>query len=88
MLQYADLKLLTEVPRRQRLCQLCGAIYGDELHLAVECHGLADLRDHFLGIFWEHQAMQQFICQSDMLQVAKMSDAGVKRMHDIEPDAD
>ena len=35
------------VPRHQRLCQLCGADYGDEMHLVFECHGLADLREQF-----------------------------------------
>ena len=82
-----DIGSQTGVPRRQRLCQLCGADYGDEMHLVFECHGLADLREQFASIFQERQTMQQFMWQPDMLQVAKFLDAGVKRMQEIDPDA-
>ena len=46
-----DIGSQTGVSRRQRLCQLCGADYGDEMHLVFECHGLTDLRvcKHFPG---------------------------------------
>ena len=64
------------VPRRQRLCQLCGADYGDETHLALDCHSLADLREQFANIFQGRQTMQQFMWQPDMLQVAKFLYAG------------
>ena len=77
----------TGVPRRQGLCQLCGADYGDEMHLVFECHGLAELRDQFASSFQERQTMQQFMWQPDMLQVSKFLDAGVKRMQEIDPDA-
>ena len=76
----------TNVPRRQRLCQLCGADCGDEMHLVFECHGLADLRDQFTSIFYERQTMR-FMWQPDMLQVAKFSVAGVKGMQEVDPDA-
>ena len=82
-----DIGSQTGVPRRQRLCQLCGADYGDEMHLVFECHGLADLRKQFASIFQERQTMQQFMWQPDMLQVAKFLDAGVKRTQEIDPDA-
>ena len=81
-----DIGSQTGVPRRQRLCQLCGADYGDEMHLVFECHGLADLREQFASIFQQRQTMQQFMWQPDMLQVAKFLDAGVKRMQEIDPD--
>ena len=82
-----DIGSQTGVPRRQRLCQLCGADYGDEMHLVFECHGLADLREQFASVFQERQTMQQFMWQPDMLQVAKFLDAGVKKMQEIDPDA-
>ena len=76
------------VPRRQRLCQLCGAECGDEMHLAFECHGFADLREQFASTFQERQTMQQFRWQPDMLQLAICLDAGVKRRQEIDLDAE
>ena len=75
------------VSTRQRLCQLCGADYGDEMHLVFECHGLADLREQFASMIQERQTMQQFMWQPAMLQVAQFLDASVKRMQELDPDA-
>ena len=77
-----DIGSQTGVPRRQRLCQLCGADYGDEMHLVSECHGLADLREQIASILQERLTMQQFMWQPDMLQAAKFLDAGVTRMQE------
>ena len=82
-----DLGSQTGVPRRQKLCQLCGANYGDETHFVFKCLGLADLREQFASILQERQTMQQSMWQLNTLQVARFLDAGVKRMQEIDPDA-
>ena len=71
----------------QKLCQLCGAGDGNEMHSVFECYGLADLRRQIASIFQERQTIQQFMWQPDMLQVARFLDAGVKKMQEIDPDA-
>ena len=44
-------------------------------------------REEFANIFQGCQTTQQFMWQPDMLQVAKILDAGAKRMQEIDPDA-
>ena len=73
------------VPRHQRVCQLCGTGFGDEMHLVFECAAMADLRGQFPDIFQPYQTMQQFMWQPNLLQVAKFLDAGMKRMQTIDP---
>ena len=54
-----------------RGCASSGAEYGDGMHLVIECHGLAHLREQLASVFQERQTLQQFMWQPDMLQVAK-----------------
>ena len=74
------------VPRHQRVCQLCGTSFGDEMHLVFECAAMTDLRGQFPDIFQPHQTMQQFMWQPNLLQVAKFLDAGMKRLQTVDPD--
>ena len=74
------------VPRHQRVCELCGTGFGDEMHLVFECTSLADLRDCFPEVFHAGQTMQQFMWQPNLLQVSKFLIAGMKRMQTIGPD--
>ena len=39
------------VPRHQRVCQLCGTGFGDEMHLVFECAAMADLRGQISRYF-------------------------------------
>ena len=80
-----DIGSQSRVPRHQRVCQLCGTGFGDEMHLVFECAAMADLRGQFPGIFQPHQTMQQFMWQPNMLQVVKFLDAGMKRMQTVDP---
>ena len=81
-----DIGSQSGVPRHQRVCQLCGSGFSDEMHLVFECTGLADLRGQFPDIFKAHQrAMQQFMWQPNMLQVAKFLDAGMKGLQTVDP---
>ena len=73
------------VPRHQRVCQLCGTGFGDEMHLVFECAAMADLRGQFPHIFQPHQTKQQFMWQPNLLQVAKFLDAGMKRLQTVDP---
>ena len=58
-----DIGSQSGVPRHQRVCQLCGTGFGDEMHLVFECAAMADLRGQFSDIFQPHQTMQQFMWQ-------------------------
>ena len=73
------------VPRHQRVCQLCGTGFGDELHLVFECAAKADLRGYFPDIFEAHHTMQLFMWQPNLLQVAKFLHAGMKRLQTVDP---
>ena len=64
----------------------CGTGFGDEMHLVFECAAMTDLRGQFPYIFQPHQTMQQFMWQSNLLQVAKFLDAGMKRLQTVDPD--
>ena len=44
--------------RAQRVCQLCGTGFGEEMHLVFECAAMADLRGQFPDNFQAHQTMQ------------------------------
>ena len=46
---------------------------------------MADLRGHFPDIFEARQTMQQFMWQPNLLQVANISDAGMKRLQTVDP---
>ena len=50
------------------------------MHLVFECRSMADLRGQFPDIFQAPQAMQQFMWQPDLLQVAKCASASIKRL--------
>ena len=80
-----DIGSQSGVPRHQRVCQLCGTGFGDEMHLVFECAAMADLRGQFPDIFQPYQTMQQFMWQPNMLQVAKFLDAGMKRLQTVDP---
>ena len=80
-----DIGSQSGVPRHQRVCQLCGTGFGDEMHLVFECAAMADLRGQFPDIFQPYQTMQQFMWQPNMLQVAKFLDAGMKRLQTADP---
>ena len=80
-----DIGSKSGVPRHQRVCQLCGTGFGDELHLVFECAAMADLRGHFPDIVEAHQTMQQFMWQPNLLQVARFLDAGMKRLQTVDP---
>ena len=73
------------VPRHQRVCQLCGTGFGDEMHLVFKCAAMADLRGQFPDIFQPHQTMQQFMWQPNLLQVAKFVDESMKRLQTVDP---
>ena len=47
---------------------------------------MTDLRGQSPYIFQPHQTMQQFMRQSNLLQVAKFLDAGMKIMQTVDPD--
>ena len=81
-----DIGSQSGVPRHQRVCQLCGTGFGDEMHLAFGCASMTDLRSQFPDIFQPHQTMQQFMWQPSLLQVAKFLDAGMKRLQTVDPD--
>ena len=72
------------VPRHQRVCQLYGTGFGDELHLVFECAVMADLHGHFPHIFEAHQTMQELMWQPNLLQVAKFLDAGMERLQTVD----
>ena len=67
----------SDVPRHQRVSQLCGTGFGDEKYLVFECAAMADLRGQFPGVFQPRQTMQQFMWQPILLQVAKFLDTGM-----------
>ena len=52
---------------------------------------MADLRGRFPDIFKTHRTfeanrtMQQFMCQPNLLPVAKFLDAGMKRLQTVDP---
>ena len=80
-----DIGSQSGVPRHQRVCQLCGTDFGDEMHLVFECAAMADLRGQFPYIFQPHQTMQQFMWQPNLLQVAKFLDAGMIILQTVDP---
>ena len=74
------------VPRHQRVCQLCGTGFGDEMHLVFEYAAMAVLRGRSPDMFEAHQTMQQFMQQPNLLHVAKILDAGTKILQTMDPD--
>ena len=79
-----DIGSQSGVPRHQRVCQLYGTGFGDEMHLVFECAAMTDLRGQFPDIFQPHQTMQQFMWQPNLLQVAKFLNAGMKRLQTVD----
>ena len=79
-----DIGSQSGVPRHQRVGQLCGTGFGDEMHLVFECAVITDLRGQFPYIFQAHQTMQQFMWQPNLLQVAKFLDAGMKTLQTVD----
>ena len=47
---------------------------------------MTDLRGHFPDNYQPHQTMQQCMWQPNLLQVAKVLDAGMKRLQTVDPD--
>ena len=60
------------VPRHQRVCQLCGSGFGDEMHLVFECAAMAIFQMFFRHIRQCSNSCGSQICCS--LQVAKFLD--------------
>ena len=46
---------------------------------------MTDLRGQFPDIFQAHQTVQQIMWQPNLLQVANFLDAGMKRLHTVDP---
>lgn len=82
-----DLGAQQNVPRRERLCRLCGDGLGDEMHVVFECAALRDLRAQFAPIFDGPRTMQQFMWQPNLALVARFVDLGMRRMEADGPDA-
>ena len=60
-----------EVPRRDRVCQLCGGCaLGDDRHLVFECPELLCFREQWSHLFEAPQTMQAFMWQEDLIWVA------------------
>ena len=76
-----DIGSQSDVPRHQRVCQLC----GNETHLVFECAAMADLRGQFPDTFKVHQTMQQSMWQPSLWQIAKFLDASMKRLQMVDP---
>ena len=88
-----DIGSPTGAPRRHRLNRLC-ADNGSDICLGFQCQGLADLRVPFR----HSQAFSRSIRQCSillavhlaarLLQVAKVLDAGMKRVEHLDPNAE
>ena len=74
------------VPRHQRVCQLSGTRFGDEMHLVFECAAMADLCGHIPYTFQAHYTTMQLVWQPTLLQIAKVLDAGMYKLQTIAPD--
>ena len=81
-----DIGSQSSVPRHQRVRQLCGTGFANEMHLVCECAAMADLRGYSPDILHAHQTMQQFMWLPDLLQIAKILDAGMQRLQTVNPD--
>ena len=70
-----------EVPRLDRVCQLCGAgTLGDERHLVFECPGLLCFREQWSHLFEGPQTMQAFMWQEDLIGIVRFITACLHKM--------
>ena len=71
-----------EVPRLDRVCQLCGAgTLGDERHLVFECPGLLCFREQWSHLFEGPQTMQAFMWQEDLIGIVRFINACLHKMN-------
>ncbi len=70
-----------EVPRLDRVCQLCGAgTLGDERHLVFECPDLLCFREQWSHLFEGPQTMQAFMWQDDLIGIVRFINACLHKM--------
>ena len=70
-----------EVPRLDRVCQLCGAgTLGDERHLVFECPGMLCFREQWSHLFEGPQTMQAFMWQEDLIGIVRFINACLHKM--------
>ena len=74
----------TSMPRHQRVCQLCGTNFGDDLYLAFECAALADLRGQLIYTRASDDAAIHMAADSG--QVANFLTAGIKIVQTVGSD--
>ena len=71
-----------EVPRLDRVCQLCGAgTLGDERHLVFECPDLLCFREQWSHLFEGPQTMQAFMWQEDLIGIVRFINACLHKMN-------
>ncbi len=73
-----------EVPRLDRVCQLCGAgALGDERHLVFECPDLLCFREQWSHLFEGPQTMQAFMWQEDLIGIVRFINACLHKMNSM-----
>ena len=73
-----------EVPRLDRVCQLCGAgTLGDERHLVFDRPGLLCFREQWSHLFEGPQTMQAFMWQEDLIGIVRFINACLHKMNPI-----
>ena len=74
-----DIGSRTGIARCDRICTLCSAGLGDELHMVFECEQLRDLRENHAGLFCGITTMKEFMWQRDRRGVAAFVDQCLMR---------
>ena len=73
-----------EVPRLDRVCQLCGAgALGDERHLVFECPDLLCFREQWSHLFEGPQTMQAVMWQEDLIGIVRFINACLHKMNSM-----
>ena len=73
-----DVGSMTAVPRCDRICTLCSAGLGDEMHM-FECEALRDLREEHADLFQGVLSVKDFMWQHNMSGVAVYVDKCLTR---------
>ena len=74
-----DVGSMTAVPRCDRICTLCAAGLGDEMHMLFECEALRNLWEVHADLFQGVLSVKEFMWQHNMSGVAVYVDKCLKR---------
>ena len=76
-----DMAPRSEVPRQERLCNLCEGGLGDELHLVFDCPTLQDIRDRYAHLFDGVSSVAHSVWQEPLQDVAHFVHRCLRRVH-------